>query len=261
MSFRKNDGGEQISLYHRGPGLTAQEREAVENSWAQTFAETIFPCIDGGIFEPMYGDSARSRPNMPVNVTMGALIIQEMFGITDGQLAENVNGNYLYQVALHTADDERQPFSKSCFAKFRRKCLEYRRSNGVDLMHWCMEPINRKVAALMTPDFEALRAGQEAGQGDRKRLSRPSGIYLCIAALVEALRAEGTRELPGELEPYFDYGFLDCTFLTLDRNRAEGLRGAMYEACDILLDLCGSTCDGMPEYENFLFCLGERAVS
>ena len=58
--------------------LTERERKALENSWAKIFADEIFPAIDEERFSVLYSDKA-SRPNAPVNVIIGALIIKELF--------------------------------------------------------------------------------------------------------------------------------------------------------------------------------------
>lgn len=42
------------------------------------FADEIFPAIDDNRLSVLYSDKA-SRPNTPVNVIVGALIIKELF--------------------------------------------------------------------------------------------------------------------------------------------------------------------------------------
>ena len=51
MSFRLNDC-EQLSIDDSFNNLTERERKALENSWAKSFAEDIFPYID----EKVYAD-------------------------------------------------------------------------------------------------------------------------------------------------------------------------------------------------------------
>ena len=71
-------------LYGYLLSLTPRERKALENSWVKVFAEEIFPAIDEKLFAVLYSDKA-SRPNTPVNVTVGALIIKELFDYTDDE--------------------------------------------------------------------------------------------------------------------------------------------------------------------------------
>ena len=75
MSFKVNSS-QQISFNDSVFSLTAREKKALDNSWAKIFADEIFPNIDEERFSVLYSSKA-SRPNAPVNVIIGALIIKE----------------------------------------------------------------------------------------------------------------------------------------------------------------------------------------
>ena len=77
MSFKVNSS-QQISFNDSVFSLTAREKKALDNSWAKIFADEIFPNIDEERFSVLYSSKA-SRPNAPVNVIIGALIIKELF--------------------------------------------------------------------------------------------------------------------------------------------------------------------------------------
>ncbi len=85
MSFKTNDC-QQLSLDDSFMALTERERKALEKSWAKIFADEIFPAIDE---ERLYSDKT-SRPNAPVNVIIGALIIKELFDYSDDEIVENL---------------------------------------------------------------------------------------------------------------------------------------------------------------------------
>jgi len=80
---------QQLSLIDSFCGLTSREQKALEHSWAKSFAEDIFPFINEEPFEVLYSSNA-SRPNTPVNICIGALIIKEVFGISDDGIVENL---------------------------------------------------------------------------------------------------------------------------------------------------------------------------
>ena len=58
----------------------------LEKSWAQTFSDHIFTRINEHIFAPLYSEKSNSRPNSPVNVLVGALILKDHQGLTDEEL-------------------------------------------------------------------------------------------------------------------------------------------------------------------------------
>ena len=75
MSFVKNDN-QQLTVLDSTFNLTEREKRMLEKSWAKTFADKVFPAIDENIFSVLYSEKA-SRPNTPVNVIVGALILKE----------------------------------------------------------------------------------------------------------------------------------------------------------------------------------------
>lgn len=57
MSFKTNDC-QQLTLEDSFVWLTAREKKALENSWAQIFADEIFPAIDEERFSVFYTQQA-----------------------------------------------------------------------------------------------------------------------------------------------------------------------------------------------------------
>ena len=147
MSYRAN-GSQQLSIFDRSLRLTRRERSFLEKSWAKVFSDEIFPAIDEERFRVLYSQNA-SRPNTPVNIIVGALIIKELFALSDDEIVENLMLDIHYQYALHTTSYEEQPLSDKSLSRFRKRCYEYEKTTGVDLFHECVCDLNRKIAKLM----------------------------------------------------------------------------------------------------------------
>ena len=123
MSFKENVY-QQLSIADSFSGLTTREQKALEKSWAKIFADELFPAIDENRFAVLYSDQA-SRPNTPVNVIIGALIIKEMFDYSDDEMVENLMLDLHLQYALHTTSFEEQPLSDKTLSRFRKRCYDY----------------------------------------------------------------------------------------------------------------------------------------
>lgn len=95
MSFVKNDN-QQLTLLDSTFNLTEREKRMLEKSWAKTFADKVFPAIDENIFSVLYSEKA-SRPNTPVNVIVGALILKEALNVTDDEIVEAMAFDIRYQ--------------------------------------------------------------------------------------------------------------------------------------------------------------------
>ena len=125
----------------------SQRTKALEKSWAKVFSDEIFPSIDEKRFAVLYSDKA-SRPNTPVNVVVGALIIKELFDYSDDEMVENLMLDLHLQYALHTTSFEEQPLSDKSLSRFRKRCYDYEQLYNVDLYHDCDRDLSGKCKTM-----------------------------------------------------------------------------------------------------------------
>ena len=181
MSFKVNSS-QQISFNDSVFSLTAREKKALDNSWAKIFADEIFPNIDEERFSVLYSSKA-SRPNAPVNVIIGALIIKELFDYSDDEIVENLMLDLHLQYALHTTSFEEQPISDKTLSRFRSRCYNYETTHGIDLYHDCVKDLSSKIAKLMNLSGRIKRMDSMMIESNIRFLSRMELIYTCISKL------------------------------------------------------------------------------
>lgn len=258
MSFRKNQS-QQVSFSDAFWGLTDREKKALERSWAKVFAEDIFPNINEEPFNVLYSDKA-SRPNTPVNVIVGALLIKELFGISDDEMVDNLMLDPRYQYALHTTSFEEQPLSDKSLSRFRIRCYDYETTHGVDLYHECIESLSGAIAKLMKIDGRVRRMDSTMIEANIRRLSRMELLYTSIAKLIKYLDkvgAEFDRERFGHyLEPN-DYN--KVIYHSRDDDADERMLTLLSDA-DELIELCKGGYDDVTEYQLFSRCMAEQTV-
>ena len=114
-----------------------EKNESWKNHGQKFFADRVFPAIDENNFSSLYSSKA-SRPNTPVNVIVGALILKEALGNTDDELVEALMFDIRYQYALHTTSLEEQPLSDRTLSRFRARVPAYETKHDVDLIHECI---------------------------------------------------------------------------------------------------------------------------
>ena len=202
MSFKENTC-QQLSFTDSFTGLTSREQKALEKSWANVFADEIFPAIDEQRFAVLYSDKA-SRPNTPVNVTVGALIIKELFDYSDDEMVENLMLDLHLQYALHTTSFEEQPLSDKSLSRFRKRCYDYEKLYNVDLYHDCVKDLSSKIAKLMNINGRVRRMDSMMIESNIRKLSRIELLYTCIAKLVNYLNEKQPTILPEEFMHYGD---------------------------------------------------------
>jgi hypothetical protein len=133
MSFKKNTH-QQLSISDTYMNQSERTKHYLNKSWAAGFSSLIFPKINEERFAVLYSEQTFSRPNTPVNIIVGALMLKEMNQLTDDELLESILFDIRYQYALCTTSFDEQPFSDRTVSRFRARLLEYERETGIDLL-------------------------------------------------------------------------------------------------------------------------------
>lgn len=258
MAFRSNSY-QQLSFTDSFRGLTSREQKALEHSWAKVFSEDIFPAINEEPFRVLYSSNA-SRPNTPVNVCIGALIIKELFGISDDEVVENLMLDPRYQYALHTTSFEEQPLSDKTLTRFRKRCYDYESVYGVDLLHECMTELGANIAKLMDISPRIKRMDSMMIAANIRKLSRIELLYTCVAKFVIYLHKNGYNDFIKGMEHYCDPNDYNKTFYYGNASDTVKQLDAILKDADNLLNSCGTDYDDITEYQLLVRCLSEQTI-
>ena len=258
MSFKTNDC-QQLSFDDSFMNLTERERKALENSWAKIFADEIFPAIDEERFSVLYSDKS-SRPNAPVNVIIGALIIKELFDYSDDEIVENLMLDLHLQYALHTTSFAEQPISDKTLSRFRKRCYDYETLHGVDLYHDCVKDLSGKIAKIMKLNGRIRRMDSVMIESNIRFLSRMELIYTCISKLVVYLTKKQPDMLSEQLKHYADPNDYNRIFYHQRNDDMEAIIQTLLTDSDVLLKLCKTDFEEVTEYQLFIRCLSDQTV-
>jgi len=129
--------------------MTERNKRMMKKSWAEGFSQNIFPRINEDRFSVLYSGNAASRPNTPVNVIIGLLLLKEMFTNTDEECMQELIFDIRYQYALHTTSYEEQPISDRTISRFRERSYLYEKETGIDLMKEEMEALANEFVKFM----------------------------------------------------------------------------------------------------------------
>ncbi|WP_342756543.1 transposase [Kineothrix sedimenti] len=259
MAFHTNSS-QQYSLTDITNTLTTREKKAMENSWAKIFAEEIFPFIDEGRFHVLYSTRTQCRSNTPVNICVGALIIKELFQISDDEVVENLMLDPRYQYALHTTSYEEQPLSDKTLSRFRKRCYDYESAYGTNLMHECVADLSSKIAKMMNINPRMKRMDSLMIEANIKNLSRAELLYTCVAKLVAYIHKENRNDILEGLEHYYNPNDFNQTFYYNDSTGTDERIHSILCDAEKLLELCNSDYDEITEYQLLIRCLSEQTV-
>lgn len=257
MSFKSNDC-QQLTFDDSLFSLTEREKKALEKSWAKIFADEIFPAIDEERFSVLYSEKA-SRPNTPVNVIVGALIIKELFDYSDDEIVENLMLDLHLQYALHTTSFSEQPLSDKSLSRFRNRCYAYETSHGVDLYHDCVKDLSSKIAKFMNINGRIKRMDSMMIESNIRFLSRMELIYTCISKLVMVLKNAGCT-IDETLDHYADPNDYNKVFYHQRHDDMNEIISVLLKDSDKLLEICGEDYLENTEYQLFIRCLSDQTV-
>lgn len=259
MSFVLNSVDEQqLSLFDSYENLTEREKKFLDKSWAKYFAESIFPKIDEKPYAVLYSGK-NSRPNTPVNIQLGALILKEFTGLSDDGLLTSLMFDIRFQYALHTTSYIEQPLSDRTLSRFRERCNAYEAEHGIDLLHETVASLSKEMAELMKIDTSLKRMDSLMVSSNIKKMGRLELLYTCVANLAKELLGKGDK-LPEALHHYVEADDRNRVIYHNHSDETSDKIAAVLKDAAALKGLCGSRYDGSSNYQLLLRVLKEQAV-
>lgn len=222
MAFEKNPA-QQLAFNDSTYNLTDRERRFLERSWAAAFLEHYFKQINEERFAVLYSGNPASRPNTPVNVAVGLLIIKEMRGLTDEECLEALLFDVSVQYALNTTSFEEQPASDRTLSRFRERCERHYIETGVDLMKEEVKALAAHQAELQDIPPALKRMDSLMVDSSCKKMSRLELLHTVVKNMVgEFFKAGAEEQLDGRLKQYCKEGDKNDVCYRLEKGQVDG---------------------------------------
>jgi hypothetical protein len=249
-----------MKLDDRLYSLTERELRYLKNSWAEGFANIVFPAINEERFAVLYSDNPASRSNTPINVIIGALILKEINGDTDEELIGEMMLNYGYQYALHTSSYREQPVSDRTFGRFREKVRKYEEKTGRDLIKEEMTALADVYAKYMAISPGVKRMDSAMVASSCRRLSRLSLMYRTVRDMVEGVKEAGREELLEEKHRrYMKDGEHEDIGYRLKKEDVQAKMEEILADALTLEDVCLDEFEGTDEYRRLKRMIGDQS--
>ncbi len=247
--FRKNDM-QQLNLDDKLLAMPKYLRKNLEKSWAAPFHKYVFSKINEQRFEVLYSGVV-SRPNAPVNVLVGLLILKENFGLPDEDVVGSLHFDMRFQYALGTTSYEKQPISINTLYNFRTRVLEYEKLTGRDLIKEEIESLAVSLQEEMKIDGKILRMDSMMISSSCKKLSRIELVYTVNLKMIKALNKINPLLIPMELQCYLEDGHKNETiYRTRDKEAASKLEWLLGHSL-LLEQTCLSQSEEITQSEAF----------
>ena len=116
--FRPNETHRQQDIFGIETQLSPERWKRLRESQEYAFYEEVFCRIPEEVFAELYSDSAATRPNTPVNVLVGALILQHAHDWTFAELMDRVDFDLKVRTALGLWSLDQEAFSRATLFNF-----------------------------------------------------------------------------------------------------------------------------------------------
>ncbi len=260
MSFCRNTS-QQLNVFDAIYQLTEREQKRLKNSWAEKFGHEVFPLINEERFSVLYSNNPATRPNNPVNVYVGLLMLRELFDQTDEEALDSLMFDVRYQYALHTTSLKEQPVSKNSLTNFRTAVYRYNEENGVDLIQQEVESHAEEFTKLLNIKDRTVRMDSMMISSSCKKLSRLEIIYSCVSRLIVEINKEDASLLSEKFKVYLKEEHRnDTIYRCKDKDLDSKMKLLTADAIE-LFSLCrGTSLEPSDDYQLLARMLGEQTL-
>jgi hypothetical protein len=199
--YKRNPPEKQLNIVDPYLHFPKYIREALHNSWAEPFFSSVFSQINEDRFAVLYSKNY-SRPNAPVNLIIGLLILKELNGWTDEDTIAALYFDYRVQYALGISDFDRERICINTLGNFRSRLYEYAEAQGRDLLG---EEISRLTEALINisgMDTRLARQDSLMISANCKQMGRLELIYTVNCNVVKMLSDKAPASIPENCRHY-----------------------------------------------------------
>ena len=187
MAYR-NNLSTQISMDDSFERLTERQKKVVLKSWAKDFADYVFPSINSDAFRVLYSDNNATRPSVPANYIIGAMIIKELLGLTDDETVDMIQLDVRAQYALHSTSLEEQPISDRTFSRFRERLYNYEMETGIDLLKEEMNHLSDVFCRYLNINKRVKRMDSLMVAMHAKSMGRLEILYTTVEKCIKLLK-------------------------------------------------------------------------
>jgi len=247
--FAKNEYP-QMKMYDSVQNMPKYLQDILYDSWAHPFQKEIFPEINEERFSVLYSDKP-SRPNSPVNVIIGALILKELFGLTDEQLVGSIYFDTRFEYALRLTSEKTPPISLNTFTNFRNRVYAYYNETGIDLIQNEMEALADIIAEKLEIEGKRIRIDSFMVSSSLRNLSRVQLVYTVNYQFIKMLNKLDKELIPESCLAYLEPGHEKETIYKTRDSEAESKIETLLKHSKALYDAGVSAGSKVTETEEF----------
>ncbi len=178
--FRPNQTHRQQDIFGLETQLSPALRKRLHGSKEYAFYQEVFCRIPEEVFAELYDEEPASRPNAPINVLVGAMILQHMNDWTFEELLDRIAFDLKVRAALGLWSLAEEPFCRATLFNFQKRLREHMGRTGQDKFQVVFDRFSQD-------DLERYGVKSEVQRCDSTQLGSNVQQYTRIELLVEVV--------------------------------------------------------------------------
>jgi len=181
--------------------LSAHMINELEESAEQKFYEYIFCNIKEEDFSCLYSDKD-SRPNVPINCMVSAIVLQHRNKLTYEQLFNNIKFNLLTKTALGLQTLDEIPFSEASLYNFQNKLNGYFIESGINLLEKVFDHLTEKQLKQLKIKTDIQRTDSLQAASNIRKYSRLQLLVEMLIRIYRVISETDKKEYEELFSPY-----------------------------------------------------------
>jgi hypothetical protein len=178
--FRPNETHRQQDIFGLETQLSPDLRKRLHGSKEYAFYKEVFCRIPEALFAELYDEDPASRPNAPINVLVGAMILQHLRDWTFEELLDRVAFDLKVRAALGLWSLAEEPFCRATLFNFQKRLREHMGRTGQDKFQAVFDRLSQE-------DLERFGLKSQVQRCDSTQMGSNIRDYTRIELLVEVV--------------------------------------------------------------------------
>lgn len=199
--FRKNTKHKQSNLFGYANIISEKLANELQESEEQKFYELIFCNIKEEDFACLYSE-IDSRPNVPVNCLVSAILLQHRHKLTYEKLFCDIKFNLLTKTALGLQTLDEVPFSEASLFNFQNKLNGYFIETGINLLERAFDHLTEKQLKQLKIKTDIQRTDSFQAASNIRRYSRLQLLVEMLIRIYRVISEEDKKQYEELFSPY-----------------------------------------------------------
>jgi len=199
--FRKNTTHTQSNIFGFTNIVSPQMAKELHESEEQKFYELIFCNIKEEDFACLYSE-IDSRPNVPVNCMVSAILLQHRHKLTYERLLDSIKFNLLTKTALGLQTLDEVPFSEASLFNFQNKLNTYFIETGINLLERVFDHLTEQQIIELKIKTDIQRTDSFQAASNIRRYSRLQLLVEMLIRIYRVLSETDKKQYEELFSPY-----------------------------------------------------------